>query len=170
VAGSPGRDDKGEGGASTGNWLVAERTVRSILWYPTQAKERLDPDFPPRCAREVPVCAFHKERRMQCIYATSLHRKSGPWGTQPWLSLKQAGLPSQFAYPCRLLDDFTRTSIKSQPLRMTILWEMRGLSGGARSITGSRSCHALSGICLQLRWNVTAYRLRPSQGGGTDHQ
>jgi hypothetical protein len=27
--------------------------------YPTQAKLRLDPDFLPRCAREVRVCAFH---------------------------------------------------------------------------------------------------------------
>jgi hypothetical protein len=27
--------------------------------YPTQAKERLDPDFLPRCAREVRVWAFH---------------------------------------------------------------------------------------------------------------
>ena len=29
------------------------------------------------------ACApFIKERRMECINATSLHRKSGPWGTQ----------------------------------------------------------------------------------------
>jgi hypothetical protein len=28
-------------------------------WYPTQAKTRLDPDFLPRCATEVRVCAFH---------------------------------------------------------------------------------------------------------------
>jgi hypothetical protein len=27
--------------------------------YPTQAKVRLGPDFLPRCAREVRVCAFH---------------------------------------------------------------------------------------------------------------
>ncbi len=27
--------------------------------YPTQAKVRLDPDFLPRCARKVRVCAFH---------------------------------------------------------------------------------------------------------------
>jgi hypothetical protein len=32
------------------------------------------------------ACApFIKERRMECINATSLHRKSGQWGTQPWL-------------------------------------------------------------------------------------
>ena len=30
-----------------------------VLWYPTQAKVRLDPDFLPRSAREVRVCAFH---------------------------------------------------------------------------------------------------------------
>jgi hypothetical protein len=38
------------------------------------------------------------------------------------------------------------------------------------SITPSRSCHALSGIRLQLRWNVTAHGLRLSQRGGTNHQ
>ena len=30
-----------------------------MLWYPTQAKTGLDPDFLPRCAREIRVCAFH---------------------------------------------------------------------------------------------------------------
>src|SRR5271156_5525476 len=59
---------------------------------------------------------FIKERRMKCINATSLRRKSGQWGTQPWLQVKQAGLPSQLADASRLLSDFTRKSIKSQPL------------------------------------------------------
>src|SRR5271155_733412 len=31
---------------------------RRVLWYPTQAKTGLDPDFLPRCVREVRVCAF----------------------------------------------------------------------------------------------------------------
>jgi hypothetical protein len=37
-------------------------------------------------ALERSACApFIKERRMECINATSLHRRSGPWGTQPWV-------------------------------------------------------------------------------------
>jgi hypothetical protein len=37
------------------------------------------------------ACApFIKERRMGCINATSLHRKSGQWGTQPSLTVKQS--------------------------------------------------------------------------------
>jgi len=49
-----------------------------VLWYPTQApryagagKTGLDPDFLPRCAREI---------RMEFINATSLRRKSGQMG------------------------------------------------------------------------------------------
>jgi hypothetical protein len=35
---------------------------------------------------ERPACApFIKERRMECINATSLYRKSGQWGTHPLL-------------------------------------------------------------------------------------
>src|ERR1700723_895046 len=41
------------------------------------------------------ACApFIKERRMECINATSLHRKSGPWGTQHLL------LPSRTGNEC----------------------------------------------------------------------
>jgi len=37
-------------------------------------------------ALERSACApFIKERRMECLNATTLHRKSGPWGTQPLL-------------------------------------------------------------------------------------
>jgi hypothetical protein len=36
-----------------------EKNARRVLWYPTQAKTGLDPDFLPRCAREIRVCAFH---------------------------------------------------------------------------------------------------------------
>jgi hypothetical protein len=32
--------------------------------YPTQAKGRLDPDFLPRCARKVRVCAFHQGKAL----------------------------------------------------------------------------------------------------------
>jgi hypothetical protein len=45
---------------------------------------------------------------MECINATNLHRKSGQWGTQPLLPVKQAGLPSQLANASRLLDGFAR--------------------------------------------------------------
>jgi hypothetical protein len=38
------------------SWKNGKRQIESR--YPTQAK-RLDPDFLPRCAREVRVCAFH---------------------------------------------------------------------------------------------------------------
>jgi hypothetical protein len=38
------------------------------------------------------ACApFIKERRMECINATSLCRKSGQWGTQPSLPVLEAG-------------------------------------------------------------------------------
>jgi hypothetical protein len=42
--------------AQLGEW--GEENAR-LLWYPTQAKKRLDPDFLLRCAREIRVCAFH---------------------------------------------------------------------------------------------------------------
>jgi hypothetical protein len=36
------------------------------------------------------ACApFIEERRMECINATKLHRKSGQWGTQPSLPMKE---------------------------------------------------------------------------------
>ena len=35
------------------------KKVRRVLWYPTQAKTGLDPDFLPRCAGEIRVRAFH---------------------------------------------------------------------------------------------------------------
>src|SRR5271156_3699184 len=46
---------------------------------------------------------FITERRMECINATSLHRKSGQWGTQRSLTMKQCkkdfyGGPSEFAF------------------------------------------------------------------------
>ena len=42
------------------------------------------------------ACApFSKERRMRCINATGLHRKSGQWGTQPSLPVKDGGFPRQ---------------------------------------------------------------------------
>jgi hypothetical protein len=50
---------KGRGGASMGNWLSGRKNRQVSAVDPTQAKERLDPDFLPRCARELRVCAFH---------------------------------------------------------------------------------------------------------------
>jgi hypothetical protein len=38
---------------------------------------------------------FIKERRMECINATTLHRKSGQWGTQPSLPVKQTSRENQ---------------------------------------------------------------------------
>ena len=49
------------------------------------------------------ACApFIKERRMECINATSLHRKSGQRGTQPSLPVEHA---RQLAAASRLLSD-----------------------------------------------------------------
>jgi hypothetical protein len=51
--------------------------------YPIQAKHGLTP-ISCHAVLERSACApFIKERRMECINATSLRRKSGPWGTQP---------------------------------------------------------------------------------------
>ncbi len=43
-------------------------------------KTGLDPDFLPRCARRSACAPFIKERRMKCINATGLRRKSGQMG------------------------------------------------------------------------------------------
>jgi hypothetical protein len=60
-------------------------------------------------------------------------------GHPAFLSLKQDGLPSQFAYPSRLLDAFTRRSIKSQTLGMTILRRVdENTQVGAHGQDGSR--------------------------------
>jgi hypothetical protein len=49
---------------------------------PGQAKSGLTP-ISCHAVQERSACAsFIKERRMECINATSLHRKSGQWGTQ----------------------------------------------------------------------------------------
>ncbi len=53
------QDDKGRVGASVVIWLVNERVRGEKQWYPTQAKTGLDPDFLPRCVREIHVCAFY---------------------------------------------------------------------------------------------------------------
>jgi hypothetical protein len=101
------RDDKGRAGAFMGNWLVAERIAdRSAAplmtkrraeccgiplkphGTPGQAKQGLTP-ISCHAVLERSACApFIKERRMECINATSLHRKSGPWGTQPSLPME----------------------------------------------------------------------------------
>jgi hypothetical protein len=53
-----------------------------VLWYPLKAKYGLTP-ISCHAVLEKPACApFIKERRMDCINATSLHRKPGQWGTQ----------------------------------------------------------------------------------------
>jgi hypothetical protein len=73
--------------------LGMTRKARGVLWYPTQAKPGLTP-ISCHAVLERSACApFIKERRMQCINATSLRRKSGQWGTQPSVPV-QAGHPS----------------------------------------------------------------------------
>jgi hypothetical protein len=58
---------------------------------PLKPAEGLTPIFC-HAALERSACApFIKERRMECINATSLRRKSGQWGTQPSLPAKKAG-------------------------------------------------------------------------------
>ena len=57
-----------------------------MLWYPTQAqKPGLTPISCHAVLERSASAPFIKERRMECINATSLHRQSGPWGTQPSL-------------------------------------------------------------------------------------
>jgi hypothetical protein len=54
--------------------------------YPTQAQKQGLTPISCHAVLERSACApFIKERRMECINATSLHRKSGQWGTQHWL-------------------------------------------------------------------------------------
>ena len=49
--------------------------------YPTQAEERLDPDFPVRGpSNRTARAAFMKESRMKFINANKLHRKYGGMG------------------------------------------------------------------------------------------
>jgi hypothetical protein len=61
--------------------LCPSTSTGRVPWYPTQAKIRLD-QISCHALLERSACApFIKERRMECINATSLHRKSGPWGT-----------------------------------------------------------------------------------------
>ena len=51
-----------------------------VLWYPTQAKTRLDPDFLYAAPSNGGVCGFLEESRMNFINANKLHRKSGGMG------------------------------------------------------------------------------------------
>jgi hypothetical protein len=63
-----------------------------VLWYPTQAQNQGLTPISCHAAPERSACApFIKERRMECINATNLHRKSGQWGTQPLLPAKSLG-------------------------------------------------------------------------------
>ena len=62
--------------------------------YPTQAQKRgLTPISCHAMQERSPCAPFIKERRMECINATSLRRKSGPWGTQPLLSMGEMTRP-----------------------------------------------------------------------------
>jgi hypothetical protein len=60
--------------------------------YPTQAQRQGLTPISCHAVLERSACApFIKERRMKCINATSLRRKSGQWGTQPSLPVREAG-------------------------------------------------------------------------------
>jgi hypothetical protein len=72
---------------AVGNLLT--KKTGPVLWYPTQAKTGLDPDFLPRCAREIRACAFHQGKAHGVHQRHKLHRKSGPWGTEPLLPVKK---------------------------------------------------------------------------------
>src|ERR1700733_15244269 len=65
------------------------KKVRRVLWYPLKPKPGLTP-ISCHAVLERSTCApFIKERRMECINATSHRRKSGQGGTQPSLPVKQ---------------------------------------------------------------------------------
>ena len=69
-----------------------KETASRVLWYPTQAKTGLDPDSCHAVLERSACAPFTKERRMEGINDTSLHRKSGQWGTQHSLPMKGANL------------------------------------------------------------------------------
>jgi hypothetical protein len=58
------RPSRGSRQHSADFFISLERAWQKGRWhieshYPTQTNGRLDPDFLPRCARKVRVCAFH---------------------------------------------------------------------------------------------------------------
>jgi len=58
--------------------------------YPTQAQKQGLTPISCHAVLERSACApFIKERRMKCINATSLRRKSGQWGTQRSLPVQE---------------------------------------------------------------------------------
>ena len=60
--------------------------------YPTQAQRQGLTPISCHAVLERSACApFIKERRMECINATNLHRKSGQWGTQRLLLVQEGG-------------------------------------------------------------------------------
>ena len=54
-----------------------KETASRVLWYPTQARTGLTRFL--HAVLESPRGTFTKERRMEGINDTSLHRKSGQW-------------------------------------------------------------------------------------------
>ena len=94
------------------------------------------------------ACApFIKERRMECVNATSLRRKSGQWGTQPLPSkwtVRDSGQPTQD----RVLGKFQRRLVQT-------------VGGSPRIYAGGRSALALreeSRLCSRA---LALARLRP---------
>jgi hypothetical protein len=71
----------------------ALRTGRSRTVYPTQAQRTgLTPIFCHAVLERSACAPFIKERRMKCINATNLRRKSGQWGTQRYRRFREKGL------------------------------------------------------------------------------
>jgi hypothetical protein len=65
------------------SYVAVLMTLSVECRYPTQAQKQGLTPISCHAVLERSACApFIKERRMECINATSLRRKSGPWGTQ----------------------------------------------------------------------------------------
>src|SRR5271163_4498293 len=70
---------------------VTKKVSSSAVVSHSSPKTGLDP-ISCHAVLERSACApLIKERRMECINATSLRRKSGQWGTQRWLPVQKAG-------------------------------------------------------------------------------
>src|ERR1700690_4258362 len=89
----------------------ARRVPRAV--YPTQAQKQGLTPISCHAVLERSACApFIKERRMECVNATSLRRKSGQWGTQPLPSkwtVRDSGQPTQD----RVLGKFQRRLVQT---------------------------------------------------------
>ena len=82
-----------------GDWCVVECCVSH-----SSPKTGLDPISCHAAQERSARAPFIKERRMECINATSLHRKSGQWGTQRSLAMEGGRVSWVISLPGRAED------------------------------------------------------------------